>query len=229
MSSSLGRSLVLFALILPVFLANFTGRLREDRARGDAAQLRLVRRVSTLGQDEEIHTPGRKEMRMASRQREIHYLSGGGKKRGEGNGVVPIKTEFINQLRKQKWTLEGKAKNFLGQGLGDFDAVIVGPEGPIVVEWETENISSSHRSLNKLTMLVSDGVIAAGTLVVPSRKLYVYLTDRIGNYKELEPYLKLWKCVPCQKGVLEIVVVEHDAVSRDVPRIPKTTGGRALG
>jgi Restriction endonuclease BamHI len=88
----------------------------------------------------------------------------GGKKRGEGNGVVPIKTEFINQLRKQKWTLEGKAKNFLGQGLGDFDAVIVGPEGPIVVEWETENISSSHRSLNKLTMLVSDGVIAAGTL-----------------------------------------------------------------
>ncbi|HUE52657.1 MAG TPA: hypothetical protein VMO80_09970 [Terriglobales bacterium] len=153
----------------------------------------------------------------------------GGKKRGEGNGVVPIKTEFINQLRKQKWTLEGKAKNFLGQGLGDFDAVIVGPEGPIVVEWETENISSSHRSLNKLTMLVSDGVIAAGTLVVPSRKLYVYLTDRIGNYKELEPYLKLWKCVPCQKGVLEIVVVEHDAVSRDVPRIPKTTGGRALG
>ena len=152
-----------------------------------------------------------------------------GKKRGKGNGVVPIKAEFINQLRKQKWILEGKAKNSLGQGLGDFDAVIVGPEGHIVVEWETGNISSSHRSMNKLTMLVSDGVIAAGTLVVPSRKLYVYLTDRIGNYKELEPYLKLWKCVPCKKGVLDIVVIEHDAVSRDVPRIPKTTGGRALG
>ena len=152
-----------------------------------------------------------------------------GKKRGEGNGVGPIKMEFISQLRKHKWTLEGPAKNFLGQGLGDFDAVILGPEGPIVVEWETGNISSSHRSMNKLTMLVSDGVIAAGTLVVPSRKLYVYLTDRIGNYRELEPYLKLWKCVPCKKGVLEIVVIEYDAISRDVPRIPKTTGGRALG
>jgi len=64
---------------------------------------------------------------------------------------------------------------------------------------------------------------------VPSRKLDVYLTDRIGNYRELEPYLKLWKCEPCKKGVLEIVVIEHDAVSWDVPRIPKTTGGRALG
>ena len=151
-----------------------------------------------------------------------------GKKRGEGNGVGPIKTEFMNQLRKNEWTLEGAAKNSVGQGLGDFDAVIAGPDGPVVVEWETGNISSSHRSMNKLTMLVSDGVIAPGTLVVPSRKLYIYLTDRIGNYRELEPYLKLWKCVPCKKGVLEIIVIEHDAVSRNVPRIPKSTGGRAL-
>ncbi len=152
-----------------------------------------------------------------------------GKKRGEGNGVVPIRDEFIKELRKLKWTIEGPAKNKLGQFLGDFDAVIPGPEGPVVVEWETGNISSSHRSMNKLTMLVADGIIAAGTLVVPSRKLYVYLTDRIGNYQELEPYLKLWKSVPCKKGVLEIVVIEQDAVSKDVPRIPKTTGGRAKG
>lgn len=152
-----------------------------------------------------------------------------GKRRGEGNGVGPIKTEFVNQLIKKGWTLEGPAKNALGYGLGEFDAVMPGPEGPVVVEWETGNISSSHRSMNKLTMLVSDGIIAAGTLVVPSRKLYVYLTDRIGNYRELEPYLKLWKSVPCKKGVLEIVVIEHDAVSVNVPRIPKTTGGRALG
>ena len=83
--------------------------------------------------------------------------------------------------------------------------------------------------MNKLTMLIADRTIAAGTLVVPSRKLYAYLTDRIGNYKELEPYLKLWKCVPCKTGILEIVVVEHDAESYDVPRIPKTTDGRAKG
>ena len=81
--------------------------------------------------------------------------------------------------------------------------------------------------MNKLAMLVSNGVIAAGTLVVPSRKLYVYLTDRIGNYNELEPYLKLWKSVPCRLGVLEIVVIEQDAESRDVPKIPKGRDGRA--
>ena len=131
---------------------------------------------------------------------------------------------------KLKWIIEGAAKNHLGQNLGGFDAVLQGPEGPIVVEWETGNISSSHRSMNKLTMLVSNSVIAAGTLVVPSRRLdNVYLTDRIGNYRELEPYLKLWKSVPCETGVLEIVVIEQDAESFDVPKIPKGTAGRAKG
>lgn len=150
-----------------------------------------------------------------------------GKKRGEGNGVVPIRDEFMNHLRKLEWTIEGRAKNHLGQNLGDFDAVLLGPKGPVVVEWETGNISSSHRSMNKLTMLVADGIIAAGTLVIPSRKLYVYLTDRIGNYRELEPYVKLWKSVPCESGVLEIVVIEQDAESYDVPKIPKGKDGRA--
>lgn len=150
-----------------------------------------------------------------------------GKKRGEGNGVAPIKNEFIKELRRQGWAIEGKAKNALDQALGDFDAVLPGPEKPIVVEWETGNISSSHRSMNKLTMLVSCGVISAGTLVVPSRKLYVYLTDRIGNIQELEPYFGLWQSVPCKSGVLEIVVIEQDAESYDVPRIPKGTNGWA--
>jgi Restriction endonuclease BamHI len=83
--------------------------------------------------------------------------------------------------------------------------------------------------MNKLTMLVSRGIISAGVLAVPSRKLYVYLTDRIGNIRELEPYFSLWKSVPCKSGVLEIVVFEHDAESESVKRIPKLTSGRALG
>ena len=71
-----------------------------------------------------------------------------GKKRDEGNGVGPIKKEFIEELRKRDWTIEGAAKNSLGQELGCFDAVLPGPEGPLVAEWETGNISSSHRSMN---------------------------------------------------------------------------------
>jgi len=83
--------------------------------------------------------------------------------------------------------------------------------------------------MNKMTMLIADAIIAAGTLVIPSRKLYAYLTDRVGNWQEIEPYLKLWKSVPCKEGILEIVVIEHDAESKKVPRIPKVTAGRALG
>lgn len=147
----------------------------------------------------------------------------------KGNGVVPIKNEFIKELHRLEWTIEGSAKNHLGQGLGDFDAVIPGPEGVIVAEWETGNISSSHRSMNKLTMLVANRVIAAGVLIIPSRALYLYLTDRIGNYREIEPYLRLWKSVPCEVGVLEIIVIEQDAESRDAPLIPKGTDGRARG
>ena len=151
-----------------------------------------------------------------------------GKKRGQGNGVLPIRNAFVSALRAKQWLIEGKAKNALDQALGDFDAVLAGPVKPIAVEWETGNISSSHRSMNKLTMLVSTGVLSAGVLVVPSRKLYVYLTDRIGNIQELEPYFGLWKSVPCKSGVLEIVVIEQDHESKSVPKIPKLTAGRAL-
>jgi len=151
-----------------------------------------------------------------------------GKARGEGNGVKPIRNKFVESLRTCGWTIEGKAKNELDERLGDFDAVLAGPEKPIVVEWETGNISSSHRSMNKLTLLLKTGVISAGLLVLPSRKLYMFLTDRIGNIQEIKPYFALWKSVPCRNAVLEIVVIEQDAISRDVPRIPKGTDGRAL-
>ena len=72
------------------------------------------------------------------------------------------------------------------------------------------------------------GVLAAGLLVVPTRELYQYLTDRIGNMEELEPYLDLWRSIPCENGILEILAIEHDATSTKVPRIPKATDGRAL-
>jgi hypothetical protein len=152
-----------------------------------------------------------------------------GKKRGEGNGVKPIRDRFVADLSRRGWVIEAPSQNALGQSLGDFDAVLPGPKGPVVVEWETGNISSSHRSMNKLLMLLAVESIAAGVLVVPSRALYVYLTDRIGNVRELEPYFSLWKSIPCRQGVLEIVVIEHDATSENVPRIPKGTDGRALG
>ncbi len=153
-----------------------------------------------------------------------------GKKRGKGNGVTPIKAGLMDELVKKRWRREQPLAIAVSKRPGVIDAILKTPRGKLVaLEWETGNISSSHRALNKMALGLLKGVLSAGTLVVPSRKLYKFLTDRIGNFDELEPYLDLWKSIPCTDGVLEIVVVEHDAESTSVPRIPKGTAGRALG
>jgi len=179
-----------------------------------------------------------------------------GKKSGEGNGVKPIKDAVIydltagrpkyGALMKQRvrerlvgpllgdWVAEypwpvGEREKNGGSKPGGMDAAFVSESGIVCFEWETGNISSSHRSLNKMCLGLLKGAIKAGLLVVPSRELYRYLTDRIGNIAELEPYFDLWRATPCGEGVLEIVVIEHDALSMDVPRIPKGTDGRAKG
>lgn len=150
-----------------------------------------------------------------------------GKKSGEGNGVKPIKNAAMSYLSEQgweqeyPWPIEHRVKP------GKMDAAFHSSQGLVALEWETGNISSSHRSMNKMCLGLITDVIVAGILIVPSRALYPYLTDRIGNVAELEPYFPLWSVTPCKEGVLEIIVVEHDAESTEVPRIPKGTDGRA--
>ena len=152
-----------------------------------------------------------------------------GKKRGEGNGVVPIKKPCMSHLEALGWCTEKLPR--LQAGVikpGDLDGIFHSTSGTIGFEWETGNISSSHRAVNKLLLTMQVGGLVGGFLVVPSDDLKVYLTDRIGNIGELRPYLPLWQSIPITEGVLRIVVVEHDGTSRDVVRIPKRTDGRAL-
>ena len=151
-----------------------------------------------------------------------------GKRHGEGNGVTPIKSKLMDDLRAQGWKLEEPLDLATVVRPGKLDAVLLTDHGPIALEWETGNISSSHRALNKMALGLLTGALACGILVVPSRKLYRYLTDRIGNFSELKPYVPLWSSIPCKNGVLEIVVIEHDATSWNVPPIRKGTSGRAL-
>jgi len=153
-----------------------------------------------------------------------------GKKRGQGNGVKPIKMGLMLDLKKQGWSIEEPVKGEKKgkRNPGNYDAVFETNHGLVAVEWETGNVSSSHRSLNKMTMGLMRGTLAAGILIVPSREFYRYLTDRVGNIQELEPYFDLWKSIPCKQGILEIAVIEHDAASLKVPRIKKGTDGRAL-
>ena len=151
-----------------------------------------------------------------------------GKKRGRGNGVKPIKDGLLLSLEKAGWAVEQPLDLATASRPGKLDAVTETSAGPFAVEWETGNISSSHRALNKMALGLLKGKLAGGALIVPSGELRPYLTDRVGNFPELEPYLDLWKSVPCKTGVLQVIVVEHDALSYDVPRIPKGTDGRAL-
>jgi hypothetical protein len=152
-----------------------------------------------------------------------------GKKRGEGNGVVPIKIPCIEYLERSGWLTEKLPP--LEKGVispGDLDALYICKAGYIGFEWETGNISSSHRAINKLLLTMQVGGLVGGFLVVPSDNLKTFLTDRIGNIGELRPYIPLWSSIPIKEGVLRIEVVEHDATSLAVPRIPKGTDGRAL-
>jgi hypothetical protein len=153
-----------------------------------------------------------------------------GKGRGKGNGVTPIKAGLMDALVKKRWKREQPLEIAVSRRPGGIDATLKTRHGDLVaLEWETGNISSSHRALNKMALGILKGMLAAGTLVVPSRRLYKFLTDRVGNFDELEPYLDLWKSLPCTNGVLEIVVIEQDGESTSVRRIPKGTDGRALG
>lgn len=152
-----------------------------------------------------------------------------GKKRGKGNGVKPVKLSCMAELRRRGWAVEAMPP--LPPSVlttGDLDALKSTPSGYVAFEWETGNISSSHRALNKLCLGISQLNLLGGFLVVPSDRLKMYLTDRIGNIGELRPYFPLWSSYGGARGALRIVVVEHDVEDHNVPKIPKGTDGRAL-
>lgn len=163
-----------------------------------------------------------------------------GRNRGEGNGVVPIKKSFAEALARRGWELERRAPRIEGGELaavrgsrpGAFDGHLSFPYDeplPFAVEWETGNISSSHRAINRIGLGMRLGYLSGGVLVVPSAALARYLTDRVGNAPELLPYHPLWSAWTFQEfGYFGIVTVEHDEESFGVPRIPKGRDGRAL-
>jgi len=151
-----------------------------------------------------------------------------GKKRGQGSGVKPIKDAFMEVLKRKGWSLETRLPIAFREKPGPVDATLQVGDKIFALEWETGNISSSHRALNKMALGIISNALIGGVLVLPTRKMYHYLTDRVGNYEEIEPYFPLWRSLQCEEGLLAIGVVEHDSVSKNVPRIPKGTNGRAL-
>jgi len=159
------------------------------------------------------------------------------------NGVGYLRTRFLqSMLGAEGWSAEGNVdlsrnrdqppillypsleqyREPITSDFGGFDFMTTAAQGTrIAIEWETGNISSSHRSMNKLAIALSEGIIEVGVLIVPSRALYEHLTDRVGNIGELSGYLAMWEGLKAvvTRGLLAITVVEHDALTRD-PSLP---------
>ena len=212
-----------------------------------------------------VHPPGNDRFVI---RRKIPKLDAHGNpsKQWVRNGVVPIKNQFLTNLKVAGWRAEmpvgldrtvlAKAEptaktalkefpskrdfafddanwsQIFREGLGDFDFYSESANGQrCVIEWETGNISSSHRSMNKLCLVMLAGLIDIGVVILPSQQLYRNLTDRIGNWEELSPYLALWHHVghSVKRGLLAVTVVEHDEVTDDpaVPFISQGADGRS--
>lgn len=111
------------------------------------------------------------------------------------NGVVPIK-EGCYQLLEETygWFREKPLDSFSEKG-GPIDVYKEFQNNKALLrvglEFETGNISSAHRSMNKLAIGIANDNIDFAVLIMPVSALSYYLTDRVSNYEELQPYYSL--------------------------------------
>ncbi|OLN21334.1 hypothetical protein BTO30_15600 [Domibacillus antri] len=146
----------------------------------------------------------------------------------QGNGVKPIKDAFVKKLNELGWEDEKIVSNPDIRKRKIDSSLKLSNNTYFGVEWETGNISSSHRAINRLKKGMLEGALTGGILVLPSRAMYYYLTDRVGNFQELEGYFEVMADTANPKGFLSIIEIEHDGVGTDIPPIRKGTDGRAL-
>jgi hypothetical protein len=146
----------------------------------------------------------------------------------KGNGVKPIKNGCMIHLQESGWELESRLKISSDMNPGPLDATKILSNGSVfALEWETGNISSSHRALNKMALGIMEGALCGGVLLLPSRKMYQFLTDRIGNFQEIAPYFPTWKNLNIESGYLAVIEIEHDNEDTNSPLIAKGTDGWA--
>lgn len=101
----------------------------------------------------------------------------------KGNGVKPIKNACMDHLKSRGWHLEKRLKMQMDMSPGPIDAVKTIGGRLFAIEWETGNISSSHRAVNKMVLGMLERVLTGGILILPSREMYKYLTDRWAIFK----------------------------------------------
>jgi hypothetical protein len=151
----------------------------------------------------------------------------GRKRRSDGSSVRPIKDRLMLELEEKGWERDGRLAIAGLSRPARFDAVFRTSCGPAVLEWTTGDDCACHRTLNRMALGLFKRAIVCGILIVSSPVLRLHLTDCLCDVSKLKPYLDFWKSLPCQEGVIEVVVVEHDEKSVHVPKIPGPAG-RAL-
>lgn len=113
------------------------------------------------------------------------------------NGVVPIKEKIYEKLEIEYHWFREKPLSYLqdeakkGGPIDVYKRFGPPPFFKVGLEFETGNISSAHRSMNKLCLGLSTGDLDMAILMMPIHKMSFYLTDRVSNYEELEPYFPL--------------------------------------
>lgn len=202
------------------------------------------------------HPLGTKIFRIRPKERKLN-AKGRPTSQWHRNGVNPIKAQFQDRMRRlPQWKAEHPLSldqhieqttgiswmtypdlvplpDKLHSSVGDLDFWGIADGQRIAIEWETGNISSSHRSVNKLCLALLAGLLDVCVLIVPSRNFYQHLTDRIGNWQELGPYLAFWRNIGelgVKRGLLAISIVEHDELvtnDSEFPFIPMGSDGRS--
>jgi len=183
----------------------------------------------TLREKERVGTQWQRNGVGYLRSRFLQHMTGPEGWRAEGN------VDLARNRKQPPIALYPSRKAYrepITSDFGGFDFMTTASEGTrIAIEWETGNISSSHRSMNKLAIALGSKIVEAGVLIVPSRGLYEHLTDRIGNIGELSGYLSMWEGLKStvKRGLLAVSVVEHDALTKNknIPYLPVGNDGRA--
>ncbi len=116
------------------------------------------------------------------------------------NGVVPLKEPCYCMLEEEYDWYREKPLDILSEKGGPIDVYKSFTDSNgcfnVGIEFETGNISSAHRSMNKLSLGVHNKELHLAVLMMPMHRLSYYLTDRVSNYEELRPYFSLVSDVP---------------------------------
>lgn len=145
------------------------------------------------------------------------------------NGVVPIKEPCYEMLENTFLWFREKPLSVLKEekqkgGPIDIYKEFTNQTGKIIkrvgLEFETGNISSAHRSLNKLLLGLNRMELDLAIIMMPVFELSYFLTDRVSNYEELEPYFENVNHHP-----FIFIGFNADAYSSNTPIIPKGKDG----